>query len=163
MCPYLLHYAASVSNSSYFCVHHMIRKAIECFKSSYIFPKSYVTNVYVYLTIILFIIGLFGNGISIIILLSTKLRRLNVYRNLTILCFLNILYLALILIRHRNNYQQDLRDVSVEFCRLHVFAVAFIGHLCSWQLVSTSIQRVHGLLSLQLNRTTSWVCLRRFF
>ena len=142
----------------------MIRKSIECFNSSYIFPKSYVTNVYVYLTLVLFIIGLFGNGISMIILISTNLRRLNIYRNLTILCFLNILYLALILIRHKNKYQQDIRDISTDFCRFHMFAVAFIGHLCSWQLVSTSVQRVHGLLSLQSHRTTSWVCLRvKFF
>jgi hypothetical protein len=66
-----------------------------------------------------------------------------------------------ILIRHKNNYEQDLRDISVEFCRLHTFIVAFIGHLCSWQLVSTSIQRVYALLSLQSHRTTSWVCSRK--
>jgi hypothetical protein len=106
----------------------------------------------------MFIIGLLGNGISIIILLSTKLRGLNVYRNLTILCFLNILYLITILIRHENFYQQDLRDISNDFCRLHTFIVAFIGHLCSWQLVSMSIQRVCALLSLQSHRVTSWVC-----
>jgi len=156
-----LKHAISFSNSSYFCVYHEIRKTIECFNSSYIFPKSSVSNVYIYLTISLFIIGLIGNGVSIIILLSTKLRRFSVYRNLAILCFLNILYLASILIRYKtNNYQQDLRDISTEFCRLHAFTVAFLGHLCSWQLVSTSIQRVHALLSLQSHRTTSWVCSR---
>jgi len=102
-----------------------------------------------------------GNGISIVILLSTKLRHLSVYRNLTILCLLNIFYLTLMLIRDENIYKQDLRNFSMDFCRLHVFLAAFIGHLCSWQLVSTSIQRVYALLSLQSHRTTSWVCLRR--
>jgi len=123
-------------------------------------PKNSVSNIYIYLTISLFIIGLIGNGISIIILLSTKLRCLSVYKNLTILCILNILYLISILIRHKNIYQQDLRYISIELCRLHTFTVAFIGHLCSWQLVSTSIQRIYALLSLQSHRKTPWVCLR---
>ena len=157
-CTYLLRYVASHSNSSYFCIYHIIRKAIECFNSSTTFSKSSVSNIYIYATIVIFIIGLLGNGISIIILWSTKLCRLNVYRNLGILCFLNILYLIAILTRHENNYQQDLRDISTDLCRLHVFTVAFIGHLCSWQLVSTSIQRVYALLSLKSHRTTSWVC-----
>jgi len=65
------------------------------------------------------------------------------------------------LIRDENIYKQDLRNFSMDFCRLHVFLAAFIGHLCSWQLVSTSIQRVYALLSLQSHRTTSWVCLRK--
>jgi hypothetical protein len=102
-----------------------------------------------------------GNGISILILLGTKLHHLSVYRNLTILCLLNIFYLILMLIRDENIYKQDLRNLSMNFCRLHVFLAAFIGHLCSWQLVSTSIQRVYALLSLQSHRTTSWVCSRR--
>ncbi|CAF0882306.1 unnamed protein product [Adineta steineri] len=156
-CSYLLNHAVSYSNSSYFCVYHTIRQTIECYNSSYIFPKSIVSNIYLYLTILIFIIGLIGNGISIIVLLSTKLRYLSVYKNLSILCFLNILYLISILIRYKNNYQQDLRDISIDFCRLHTFTVAFIGHLCSWQLVSTSIQRVYALLSLQSHQTTSWI------
>jgi hypothetical protein len=92
------------------------------------------------------------------ILLHKSLRRLSVYRNLAILCALNILYLLAVLIRYINNYNQDLRNISPNFCRLHTFTVAFTGHLCSWQLVSTSIQRVHALLSLKLYRATSWVC-----
>ena len=70
---------------------------------------------------------------------------------------LNIFYLSAILIRHRNSYNQDLRDLSPNICRLHTFIIAFTGHLCSWQLVSTSIQRVHALLSLQAHQQTSWV------
>ncbi|CAF4306550.1 unnamed protein product, partial [Adineta steineri] len=59
---------------------------------------------------------------------------------------------------HINKYNQDLRNISPNVCRWHKFIVTFTGHLCTWQLVSTSIQRVHALLSLQLHRTTSWVC-----
>ncbi|CAF0774063.1 unnamed protein product [Rotaria sp. Silwood1] len=158
-CSYLLRHETSFSNSSYFCVYHTIRKAIECFNSSHIFPKSSTSNVYIYLTLLLCIIGFIGNGISIIILLCSKLSRFNVFKNLSIFCFLNILYLISILIRHVNIYQQDLRDTSTELCRLHRFTVTFIGHLCSWQLVSTSIQRLHALLSLKSHRTKSWVCL----
>ncbi|CAF1262732.1 unnamed protein product [Rotaria sordida] len=156
-CSYLLRHATSFSNSSYFCVYHTIRKAIECFNSSYVFPNSPVSNFYIYMTLLLCIIGFIGNGISIIILLCSKLNRFNVYKNLTIFCFLNILYLISILIRHINIYQQDLRDTSTELCRLHRFTVTFIGHLCSWQLVSTSIQRLHALLSLKPHPTTSWI------
>ncbi|CAF0993981.1 unnamed protein product [Adineta ricciae] len=156
-CTYLLRNAASYSNASYFCVYHIIRKTIECINSTHIFPQPTVSNVYNYLTALLFFIGLFGNGVSFVILLSTKLRRLNVYRNLSILCFLNILYLAIVLIRYKNIYGYDLRIISNEFCRFHTFLVAFIGHLCSWQLVSTSIQRVHALFSLESHQTTSWV------
>jgi hypothetical protein len=94
-----------------------------------------------------------------IVLCDKKLRRLSIYRNLTILCALNILYLFAILIRHTNIYNQDLRKVSPQACRLHTFIVAFTGHLCSWQLVSTSIQRVYALLSLESHRNTSWVCI----
>ncbi|CAF2908711.1 unnamed protein product [Rotaria sp. Silwood2] len=156
-CSYLLRHATSFSNSSYFCVYHTIRKVIECFNSTSIVPQSSVSNVYIYLTLLLCIIGFIGNGISIIVLLCSKLSRFNVFKNLTIFCFLNILYLISILIRHMNIYQQDLRDTSTELCRLHRFIVTFIGHLCSWQLVSTSIQRLHALLSLKSNRTTSWI------
>ncbi|UJR37236.1 hypothetical protein I4U23_029945 [Adineta vaga] len=157
LCTYLLKHAVSYSNSSYFCVYHLIRKTIECINSSSIFPQPPVSNLYHSLTLILFLIGLLGNGISIFILLSTKLRRLNVYRNFSILCFLNILYLATVLIRYKNMYRYDLRIISNEFCRLHTFFIAFIGHLCSWQLVSTSIQRVHALFSLESHQTTSWL------
>ncbi len=158
-CPYLLRHVISLSNSSHFCIYHTIRKTIECYNSSFIFPKiNSVSNIYIYLTIFLFIIGLIGNGLSIIILLNKTLRRLSVYRNLIILCALNIFYLLAILIRHKNNYNQDIRDISPKLCRLHTFIVAFIGHLCSWQLVSTSIQRAHALFSLQLHFQTSWVC-----
>ena len=158
ICPYLLRHVKSSSNSSYFCVYHTIRKLVECFNPSFIFPKhDFVLPIYIYLTTFLFIIGLIGNGLSIIILLNKTLRYLSVYRNLTILCALNILYLLAILIRHRNNYNQDLRGLSPNICRLHTFIIAFTGHLCSWQLVSTSIQRVHALLSLQVPRETFWV------
>lgn len=89
--------------------------------------------------------------------MNTKLQRLCIYRNLTILCFLNIFYLISIFIRYKNTSDQDIREISIEFCRLHTFFVAFLGHLCSWQLISTSIQRVHGLLSLQSHQTISWM------
>jgi hypothetical protein len=135
-----------------------MRKAIECFNTSFIYPKNdFVSSIYIYLTIFLFVISLIGNGLSIIILLNKILRCISVYRNLTILCILNIFYLFAVLIRHRNNYNQDLRHLSPNICRLHTFIIAFTGHLCSWQLVSTSIQRVHALLSLQVHRQTSWV------
>jgi hypothetical protein len=130
---------------------------VECFNAHHIIPKTTVSNIHLYLSLMLFTIGMIGNGISTLILLSTKLRHLSVYRNLTILCLLNIFYLTLILIRDENIYKQDLRNFSMDFCRLHVFLTAFIGHLCSWQLVSTSIQRVYALLSLQSHRTASWV------
>ena len=157
-CPYLLRYVKSVSNASYFCVYHTLRKTIDCFNSSFIFPKSdSISSVYLHLTTFLFIIGLIGNGLSILILLNKTLRHLSVYRNLAILCVLNIFYLLAILIRHRNTYNQDLRDISANLCRLHAFIVAFTGHLCSWQLVSTSIQRAHALLRLRAHRQTSWV------
>jgi hypothetical protein len=140
-------------------VYHIIRKAIDCYNSSVIFPKTdSVSSVYIYLTTILFIIAIIGNGLSMIILCDKILRRLGVYQNLTILCALNILYLFAILIRHRNTYNQDLRGISPRACRLHSFIVAFTGHLCSWQLVSTSIQRVYALLSLQSHSNSSWVC-----
>ena len=157
-CPYLLHHVKSLSNSSYFCVYHTIRKTIECFHSSLIFPSTdSVSSRYISLTIVLFLIGLIGNGFSMIILLHRTLRMLSVYRNLTILCLLNIFYLLAILIRHQNFYDQDLRDVSLPICQWHMFIVAFTGHLCSWQLVSTSIQRAYALLSLQGHGQTSWV------
>ncbi len=158
-CPYLLRHVIPSSNSSYFCVYHTIRKTIDCFNSSFIFPKmTSVSTIYVYLTIFLFIIGLIGNGLSIIILLNKTLRRLSVYRNLIILCILNIFYLLAVLIRYRNRSNQDIRNISPNICRLHAFIVAFTGHLCSWQLVSMSIQRIHALLSLKSHRKTSWVC-----
>jgi hypothetical protein len=139
-------------------MYHTIRKTIDCFNSTLVFPKlDSVSSIYIYLTIFIFLIGLLGNGLSIIILFHKTLRYLSVYRNLAILCTLNIFYLLAIVIRHRNNYNQDLRDISPKICRLHVFIVAFTGHLCSWQLVSTSIQRVYALLSLQAHRRTSWV------
>ncbi|CAF5113630.1 unnamed protein product, partial [Rotaria sp. Silwood1] len=80
------------------------------------------------------------------------------YPHLPILHTFNILYLLTISIRHLNTYHQDLRNISSNMCRLHTFIVAFTGHLCSWQLVSTSIQRVYALLSLYSHRTKSWVC-----
>ncbi|CAF2848891.1 unnamed protein product [Rotaria sp. Silwood2] len=157
ICPYLLRHVISFSNSSYFCVYHTIRKAIECFNSTSIFPKTdSVSTIYVYLTIVIFTIGFIGNGLSMIILLNKTLRRLGFYRNLTILCAFNIFYLLAISIRHINTYSQDLRHISPEVCRLHTFIVAFTGHLCSWQLVSTSIQRVHALFSLHPHQTKSW-------
>jgi hypothetical protein len=116
-----------------------------------------VSNLYLYVTIIISIIGILGNGFAIVVLFDKTLRRLSVYRNLIIYCALNILYLLAISSRHINSYNQDLRDISPSICRWHSFVVAFTGHLCSWQLVSTSIQRLHALLSLQLNRTASWV------
>ncbi|CAF0774239.1 unnamed protein product [Adineta steineri] len=156
-CPYLLRHVNSSSNSSYFCVYHIIRKTIECFDSSIIYPKDdFVSNTYIYLTIILFLIGIIGNGLSIIVLFDKTLRYLSIYRNLAILCAFNIFYLLSISIRHINKYNQDLRNISPNVCRWHKFIVTFTGHLCTWQLVSTSIQRVHALLSLQLHRTTSW-------
>ncbi|CAF1215493.1 unnamed protein product [Rotaria sordida] len=156
-CPYLLRYVVSSSNSSYFCVYHTIRKVIECFNSTSIFSKiDSISIIYIYLTIFIFTIGFIGNGLSIIILFNKKLRCLGVYRNLTILCTLNIFYLLAISIRHINTYNRDLRHISPQLCRLHTFIVAFTGHLCSWQLVSTSIQRVHALLSLDSHRTKSW-------
>ena len=157
-CTYLLRYAKCFSNTSYFCIYHIIRNTIECFDSKYILPKYSISTIPLYFSRIFFLIGLIGNGISILILLSTKLRYLSIYRNLTILCLLNILYLISIFVREENFAKQDLRNISVEFCRLHVFFTAILGHLCSWQLVSTSVQRVHALLSLQSHRTTSWVC-----
>lgn len=148
----------STSNSSYFCVYHTIRRVIECFNSTAIFPKTdSVSTLYVYLTIITFAIGFLGNGLSTVILLNKNLRRLSVYRNLAILCIFNVLYLLAISIRHINTYNQDLRHISSEICRIHTFIVAFTGHLCSWQLVSTSIQRVHALLSLRHHGSKSWV------
>ena len=63
--------------------------------------------------------GVVGNGLSIVILLGRSLRHLSVYRNLAILCALNILYLSAVCIRHINTYHQDLRDASPELCRLH--------------------------------------------
>lgn len=157
-CPYLLRYVNSISNSSYFCIYHTIRKTIDCFNTIFIFPKSEsVSKFYIYLTIFLFIIGLIGNGLSIGILLNKTFRRLSVYQNLVILCIFNIFYLLTVLIRYRNNSNRDIRDISPIMCRLHSFIVAFTGHLCSWQLVSMSIQRVHALLSLQSHRQTSWV------
>ncbi|CAF1511141.1 unnamed protein product [Rotaria sp. Silwood1] len=156
-CPYLLRHVNSYSNSSYFCVFHTIRRVIECFNSTLIFPQNDSTlTIIVYLTIFIFTIGFIGNGLSMIILLNRTLRRLSVYRNLTILCAFNILYLLAISIRHLNTYHQDLRNISSNMCRLHTFIVAFTGHLCSWQLVSTSIQRVYALLSLYSHRTKSW-------
>lgn len=157
-CSYLLRYVDSYSNASYFCTYHTIRKTMDCFDKSYIFPKASVSNMYIYFMILIFIVGLLGNGLSIITLIFSKLQRLNVYKNLAILCFLNILYLLTILIRYKNIYHQDLRNVSTIHCRIHSFIVAFIGHLCSWQLVSTCIQRLHALLSLKLHRAASWVC-----
>ncbi|CAF2047548.1 unnamed protein product [Rotaria magnacalcarata] len=162
-CSYLLRHAASYSNSSYFCTYHTIRRTIDCLNSSYIFSKSSASEIYIYSTILIFIIGLLGNGLSIITLLCSKLCRLDIYKNLTIFCFLNILYLLLVLIRHRNIYHQDLRNISTKFCRMHTFIIAFIGHLCSWQLVSTSIQRLYALLSLKSQRTTSWIQACRIF
>ena len=157
-CPYLLRHVDVISNISYFCVYHTIRQGIDCFNNSLIYPKSEsISRLYIYSTILLFIIGLLGNGFSMIILFGRSLRSLSVYRNLFLLCTFNIFYLLAVLIRHSNNYQQDLRDISPQFCRWHTFTVAFTGHLCSWQLVSTSIQRVHALLSLELPRTGSWV------
>ena len=157
-CTYLLRYAKCFSNTSYFCIYHIIRNTIECFDSKYILPKYPISNLFSYFSLAFFLIGVIGNGMSIVILLSTKLRNFSIYRNLTILCLLNILYLISIFIREKNFSNQDLRNISVDFCRFHVFLTAFVGHLCSWQLVSTSIQRVHALLSLQSHRTTSWVC-----
>ncbi|CAF3352072.1 unnamed protein product [Rotaria socialis] len=162
-CSYLLRHAVSYSNSSYFCTYHTIRRSIDCWNSSYILSKSSASEIYIYSTILIFIIGLLGNGLSIITLLCSKLRRLNIYKNLTIFCFLNILYLLSVLIRYRNIYHQDLRSVSTKFCQIHTFIVAFIGHLCSWQLVSTSIQRLYALLSLKSQRTTSWIQTCRIF
>jgi len=157
-CFYLLRHVSIHSNSSYFCVYHLIKNATECYKSSAIFSSHQtLSTFYTYCSLILFIFGLTGNGISIVILLNTKLQRLCIYRNLTILCFLNIFYLISIFIRHKNAFNEDIREISIKFCRLHTFFVAFLGHLCSWQLISTSIQRVHALLSLQSHRTTSWV------
>ena len=157
-CPYLLNHVKSLSNSTYFCVYHTIRKGIECFRSSLIFPATdSVSSKYISFTIVLFLIGLIGNGLSLIILFHRTLRSLSVYRNLAILCLLNLLYLFAILIRHQNFYHQDIRDISPNICRWHTFIVAFTGHLCSWQLVSTSTQRVNALLSLQVHGQTSWV------
>ena len=157
-CPYLLRHVVSLSNSSSFCLYHTIRQTIECFKASLIFPPTNsASGIYISSTLILFLLGLLGNGLSMIILFGKTLRPISVYRNLFILCGLNIFYLLAVLIRHTNLYRQDLRLVSFDFCRYHTFLVAFTGHLCSWQLVSTSIQRVHALLSLQSHRGTSWV------
>lgn len=157
-CPFLLRHVNQISNASHFCVYHTIRLAIDCFNVSLVYPKSdSISNFYIYSTFLLFIIGLIGNGFSMIILSGRTLRSLSVYRNLFLLCAFNIFYLFAVLIRHSNFYQQDLREISSEFCRWHTFAVAFTGHLCSWQLVSTSIQRVNALLSLELPRPASWV------
>ncbi|CAF1233346.1 unnamed protein product [Adineta ricciae] len=158
-CSYLLRHVASSSNLTHFCVYHNIRKIIECFNSTSIFSKSSysASNMYIYFTILLFIVGIIGNGLSIIVLFAKTLRCLSIYRNLIILCALNIFYLLAISSRHINIYNQDLRNISPNVCRWHTFIVAFTGHLCSWQLVSTSIQRVHASLSLQLHRTASWI------
>ncbi|CAF0794520.1 unnamed protein product [Didymodactylos carnosus] len=170
-CNFLLRYVTS--NSSHICIWHIIRELIECFdisvlnrtvsstKSSILsnyqnhtyFPSSF----YSYCTIILFIIGLCGNGLSILTLLSKSLRKLNVYRNLAVICSLNIIYLISIFVRYNNIYKHDIRKLSVEICRLHSFLVAYVGHLCSWQLCSMSIERVYALLSLQSYRPTSWI------
>ena len=158
LCPYLLRHAVSYSNASYFCVYHTIQQAIECLNASCILPRpDPVSHPYLFITVALLMMGVVGNGLSIVILLGRSLRHLSVYRNLAILCALNILYLSAVCIRHINTYHQDLRDASPELCRLHTFAIAFTGHLCSWQLVSTSIQRVRALLSLELHRAASWV------
>jgi hypothetical protein len=109
------------------------------------------------MTLVLFIVGLVGNGLSMIILLESHLRCLRVYHNLFLLCGWNIFYLFAVLLRHTNIYGQDIRDKSFDLCRLHVFIVAYAGHLCSWQLVMMSIQRVQVLLSLRTHRTASWV------
>lgn len=158
VCPYLLRHVGTLSDSNYFCTYHTIRKLVECFNSTIVYPRQEsISFVYITLTILLFIIGLIGNGLSIVILFRRSLRQISVYQNLIILCSLNILYLFTILIRHRNPYNRDLREISSDVCRKHVFSVALTGHLCSWQLVSTSIQRVYSLLRLQSQRDGSWV------
>ena len=160
-CSFLGRHVVSMSNSSYFCIFHTIRKAIDCFNSSIIFPNiDSVSSVYISLTTILFVIGLLGNGFSMIILCNRTLRSISVYRNLFLLCAMNIFYLFAVFLRHVNNYKQDLRTVSFDFCRFHTFAVAFTGHLSSCHLVSTSIQRVHALFRLETHQQTSWVCRR---
>ena len=158
LCPFLLRYAVAYSNASYFCVYHTIRQTIECLNTSCVFPRADpVSHPYLFITVALLVMGVVGNGLSIVTLLDRSLRQLSVYRNLAILCALNILYLSAVSIRHINTYHRDLRDASPSLCRLHTFAIAFTGHVCSWQLVSTSIQRVRALLSLELHRTASWV------
>ncbi|CAF0785606.1 unnamed protein product [Didymodactylos carnosus] len=170
-CTFLLRHVAS--NSSHICVWHIIRQLVECFDISVLQPSAAIiqsstlsdhhnqayfsSSLYIYCTIILFVIGLFGNGLSVLILLSKSLRKLSVYRNLAIICGLNIAYLTSIFVRHNNFYKHDIRKLSVRKCHLHSFLVAYLGHLCSWQLCSMSIERVHALLSLQAHRPTSWI------
>ncbi|CAF1287355.1 unnamed protein product [Didymodactylos carnosus] len=152
-----------MSNSSHICMWHIIRKTIDCFDQSILIPSSKRSSVlssslfYRYSTIILFFIGLCGNGFSIVILFRKSLRKFSVYRSLSVICILNIFYLILIVIRHNNIYKIDIRLLSVSICRLHSFLVAYFGHLCSWQLCSMSIERVHDLLSLKQRRSSSWL------
>lgn len=163
-CNYLLKYIESFSNSSRLCVYHTVRHSIDCFQTDAIGSENVSVSIfYVYASWILFLVGLVGNGISILILISSTLHRSNIYRNFIILCCFNIVYLFFVLIRHSNSYDQDLRTVSTRWCHVHAFLVAFSGHLCSWQLVSTSIQRVYALFTLQSRRTTSWASSILFF
>jgi hypothetical protein len=96
-----------------------------------------------FLTIVLFIIGVFGNSLSLAVFSKMNLRINSTYIYLILLCIVDLAVILfglgdLIII---NYFKIVLRNQSILLCRLHTFLVYTCTHLSSFILAAVSVDR----------------------
>jgi hypothetical protein len=96
-----------------------------------------------WVTILVIVVGLFGNTLSLIVFISSNMRNTSIFRYLAYLSVVDSLVLILglgdmILISYT---RVVLRNYSIVLCRLHTFLLYTFTHLSSFILASVSIDR----------------------
>lgn len=103
-----------------------------------------------FLSVLLFIIGIFGNLLSILVFTQRQMKKNSTFIYLACLCFIDLFVICLglgdiILISY---FKIILRNKALIICRIHTFFTYSFTHLSSFILASVSIDRAIATNSL---------------
>jgi hypothetical protein len=110
-------------------------------KQSY---ESFIDSSYPsWLTIVLIVIGVFGNTLSLIVFKKMNTQKNSTYIYLTVLCFIDLLTLIFglgeLIVLY--NFKFVIRTYSIYICRIQTFIVYSCSHLSSFILTAVSVDR----------------------
>ncbi|CAH8873039.1 unnamed protein product [Trichobilharzia szidati] len=104
-----------------------------------------IKNIGIPFLLIIFIFGLFGNALTVVILRSKRLQQSSTSVYLTVLAVVDIFYLLTgllaTIINHIFLFPNDIKDLSLISCILTPYLSYTLAYLSVWLLVSVTIDR----------------------
>ena len=119
------------------------------FNISVTLPKDYTEYrvaqaLWLYVSPILLVVGLFGNVLSLLVLRCTRMSRSRCSLLLSTLAVVDVLVLYTGLLRQWliQLVQVDIRTLSDAGCKIHIFLTYYSSHLSSWTLLLVAVERM---------------------